>query len=92
MVPLAFIPITVLRVVVGVGFMPTIFGVTLVSVRPFVIVECELHAGEFHSVIGMPAIAAPIACGVSQGRRRTEKHRAPDGQNQFWHVHGLSFW
>ena len=38
--PLAVVPITVRRVMVGLGFMPMILGVTLVCVLPFVIVEC----------------------------------------------------
>jgi hypothetical protein len=38
-VPLAIIPVTVRRVMVGVGFMPMILSVTLVCVLPFVIVE-----------------------------------------------------
>ena len=64
---------------VGIGVMPMILGVTLVRVRPFVIVVGEIYAMEAHFAIRVPAITAPVAGSVSENRRCTEKYSAPKG-------------
>lgn len=64
MVPLAVVPITMMPIMIGVGFMPMILGVAPMLVTPIVIMKREFHAGEVHSVISMPAVAIAIAGGI----------------------------
>jgi hypothetical protein len=77
--PLAFIPITVMCVMVGVGIMPMVLGVTLMRVRPLVIMVCDIHAFEVPFVIRMPAVAPFVTCSVRRCRRCTEKYGATKG-------------
>ena len=46
---------------VVVSLVPLVVGIALVSVTPFVIVDCERNAGKVDPGVGVPAVAVAVA-------------------------------
>src|SRR5690349_18645632 len=78
--PFAARPIAMMPVMVIVGVMPVIAGIVAVAAPPSVIVEGKPDAREMHPAGGVPAIAFPIACGVSR-RRHAEAQAGRRGED-----------